>query len=101
MDLSQLTPDIYEAAAGDLLNGEADFCCHAIARVTQGPNWQITVEDDPHTAALLHCYDPRKAPERERPAYYWSAHSNRDREARVIALLLLADMVRDAQRAAR
>jgi hypothetical protein len=101
--LRYLCPGVFETAASHLLTGHADTCCHAIARALYGPNYPILDDKEPHTLALLDLFAPVPGELLQlQPAYYWGGGDQLEcRNARIIALLTLAAMVRDAKSSKR
>ena len=92
-DLKGLNPTVFEDAADLVLTERSFGACSAISQAQTDDKFFWLDEKEPHQAALLYWFHPD--PKGVRPIYYWS-QSFRD-EGRILALLLLADMVREAK----
>lgn len=85
---ARLDPEVYREAAARIANYSEMFCCHAICKVL-GVN-----EFHPRAKRYIQAFAGVFMPETRKPAWAWWDESWREnRQSRLWALLLMAEMV--------
>ena len=86
---TKLDPQIYEKAAARILKGENLYCCCAIDDVRDSmEEWDL----NEHREAFRRVFSPTEDLE---PFVFWTLSDPNSQEARVIALLLMAEIAKD------
>lgn len=87
----KINPQVFRDAAELLMVGIEGYCCHAIEKVLG--IYPSYAENEPHCEFLIELFKPE-----EYGAHGWWGwpSENENREARIFALLLAADIAEDS-----
>jgi len=95
--LLRLRPQVFERAAARILTNKSHCCCAAIADSLHPHRRPRLDSREPHQRALLYWFRPGKLDS----LYYWTGEYKENQQARAIALLTMAAMVRAETQEAR